>query len=93
VNAGDPVYGSALRYLDSGAAAVLAVGMRGVSGHAVIGVDRIAGQLSCPQLPARLISDARSLLGSRRAAQRTYCLGGETAGAAVRVWMQGYPGM
>jgi hypothetical protein len=90
VQAGDPTFGSALRYLDSGAATVLAVGTCGVSGHAVIGADRVAGRLSWPELPAQVIKDARSMLGSHRAMYRTYCPGG-TGGADVQVWMQSHP--
>jgi xanthine dehydrogenase accessory factor len=93
VRAGDPMFGSALRYLDSGAATVLAIGIRGVSGHVVIGPDRVAGRLSWPELPARLIEDARCMLGSRRAAHRICCLGGETGYADAQVWMQHYPGV
>jgi xanthine dehydrogenase accessory factor len=93
VRAGDPMFGSALRYLDSGTATVLVIGTGGVSGHAVIGADRVAGRLSRPGLPAHLIADARSLLGSRRAVHRTYRLAGETASADVRVWMQSHPAL
>jgi xanthine dehydrogenase accessory factor len=92
VRAGDPMFSSALRYLGNGAATVLAIGTRGVSGHAVIGADRVAGGLSWPELPAQVIDDARSMLGSRRAVRRTYCLGGETGSAGVQVWMQSHPG-
>ena len=91
VRAGDPMFGGALRYLDSGAATVLAIGTCGVSGHAVIGADRVAGRLSRPELPAQMIGDARSMLGSRRTARRTYCLGGETGDADVQVLMQSHP--
>jgi xanthine dehydrogenase accessory factor len=92
VRAGDPAFGSALRYLDSGAATVLAVGTRSVSGHAVIGADRVAGRLSWPELPAQVITDARSMLGSHLAVRRTYRPGGGTGGAGVQVWMQSHPG-
>ena len=64
VRAGDPMFGSALRYLDNGAATVLVTGTCGISGHAVIGADRVAGRLSWPELPAQVVDDARSMLGS-----------------------------
>ena len=88
---GDPMFDSALRYLDSGAATVLVLGTRGVSGHAVIGADRVAGRLSWPELPAQVIQDARSMLGSRRAAHTTYYLDGETGSTHGQVWMQSHP--
>ena len=91
VRAGDPMFGGALRHLDSGAATVLAIGTCGVSGHAVIGAHCVAGRLSWPELPAQVIHDARSMLGSRRTVRTTYCLGGETGNADVQVWMQSYP--
>jgi len=91
VRAGDPAFGSALRYLDSGAAAVLAIGTCGVSGHAVIGADRVAGRLSGPELPAQVIKDARFMLDSRHAVHRTYCPVGGTGSAGVQVWMQSHP--
>jgi xanthine/CO dehydrogenase XdhC/CoxF family maturation factor len=92
VRAGDAAFGSALRYLDSGAATVLAIGTRGVSGHAVIGADRVAGRLSRPELAARIITDARSMLGSRRAVHTIYHMDGETGSTRVQVWLQSYPG-
>ena len=92
VRADGPAFGSVLRYLHSGAATVLALGTCGVSGHAVIGADRVAGRLSWPELPALVIKDARSMLGSRRTVRRTYRPGGETGGAGVQVWMQSHPG-
>src|SRR5262249_25442415 len=85
--AGGPGVGSALRYLDSGAATVPVTGTCGISGHAVIGADRVAGRLSGPEWPARVVDDARSMLGSGRTVHRTYCLGG----VGVQVWMQSYP--
>jgi XdhC and CoxI family len=91
VRAGDPMFDSALRYLDSGAAIVLVIGTCGVSGHVVIGPDRVAGRLSCPKLPTQLLQDARGMLGSRRAAHRTYRLGGETGSVGIQVWMQSHP--
>lgn len=48
-----PMFGNALRYLDSGAATALAIGTCGVSGHAVIGADGVAGWFRRPELPAR----------------------------------------
>jgi xanthine dehydrogenase accessory factor len=90
VRAGDPMFGSALRYLDSGAATVLVTGTCGVSGHAVIGADRIVGRLSQPELPAQVIDDARSMLGSGRTVNRTYCLGSDGRNVGVQVWMQSY---
>jgi xanthine/CO dehydrogenase XdhC/CoxF family maturation factor len=92
VRAGDPMFGGVLRYLDSGAATVLVIGTCGVSGHAVIGADRLAGRLGRPELPAQVIKDARFMLGSRRAVHRTYCAGGETGRARVQVWMQSHRG-
>jgi xanthine dehydrogenase accessory factor len=92
VRAGDPMFGGALRYLDSGAATVLALGTSGVSGHAVIGADRLAGRLGRLELSAQVIKDARSMLGSRCAVHRTYGLGGETGRAHVQIWMQSHPG-
>jgi len=86
------VFGNALRYLDSGAATVLAIGTCGVSGHAVIGADGVAGRLSRPELPAQIITDARSMFGSRRAVHTTYRLDGETGSTRVQVWMQSHPG-
>ena len=85
------MFGSALRYLDSGTATVLVTGIRGIPGHAVIGADRVAGRLSWPELPAQVIDDARSMLGSGRTAHRTYCLGSDGPSAGVQVWMQSYP--
>ena len=91
VGSGDPMFSSALRYLDSRAATVLAVGTRGVSGHAVIGADRVAGQLSLPELPAQVITDARSMLSCHLAVRKTYRLGDEPGGVGVQVWMQSHP--
>jgi len=53
----------------------------------VIGADRVAGRLSWPELPAQIVADARSMLGSRRAVHRTYRLGTDE----VQVWMQSNP--
>ena len=92
VPAGDPMFGTALRYLDSGTATVLAIGTCGVSRHAVIGPDRVVGRLSRPELPAQIITDARSMLGSRRAVHTAYRLDGETGSSRVQVWMQSHPG-
>lgn len=92
VPAGDPLFGNALRHLDSGAATVLAIGTCGVSGHAVIGADRVVGRLSRPELPAQIITDARSMLGSHRAVHTTYRLGRERGGTRVQIWMQSHPG-
>jgi xanthine dehydrogenase accessory factor len=91
VRAGDPMFGSALRYLDSGAETVLVTGIRGISGHAVIGANRVAGRLGRPELPAQVIDDARSMLGSGRTVQRTYRAGADGPSAGVQVWMQSYP--
>jgi hypothetical protein len=91
VRAGDPTFGSALRFLDSGAATVLVTGTCGISGHAVIGADRVAGRLSWPELPAQVVDDARSMLGSGRTVHRTYWLGRGGRDAGVQVWMQSYP--
>ena len=44
VRTGDPMFGNVLRYLDSGAATVLVVGTCGISGHAVIGADRVVSR-------------------------------------------------
>ncbi len=89
------MFGSALRYLDSGAATVLAIGICGVSGHVVIGADRVAGRLSWPELPAQFLQDARCILDShsRRSAHRICCRGGGTGHADVQIWMQHHPGV
>lgn len=60
--------------------------------HAVIGADRAAGRLSRPDLPAQIITDARSMLGSRRAVHQTYRLDSGTGVTSVRIWMQSHPG-
>jgi hypothetical protein len=91
VQAGDPVFASALRHLDSGAATVTVTGTRGISGYAVIGAHRVTGHLGWPELPSPLVEDARSMLGSCRTACRTYGPHGERNGAALQVWMQSYP--
>jgi hypothetical protein len=92
VPAGDRLFGHALRYLDSGAATVLAIGTCGVSGHAVISADRVVGRLGRPELPAQIITGARSMLGSHRAVHTTYRLGRESGGTRVQIWMQSQPG-
>lgn len=91
VSASDPAFGSALCYLDSGAATVLVTGTCGVSGHAVIGPDRITGRLSWPGLPAPVINDARSMLGRCHTARRTYYLDGQRPRVSIQVWMQSHP--
>ncbi len=47
--------GAMLRYLDSGAAAVLIIGTCGAAGSAVVGADRAAGQPGRPSLPSAVI--------------------------------------
>ena len=91
VHAGDPVFARALRCLGSGAATVAVIGTRRISGYAVIGADRVTGYLGWPELPSPLVEDARSMLGSCRMVRRTYGPDGERSGAAIQVWMQGYP--
>lgn len=91
VDAADPAFGAMLRYLDNGTAAVLIIGTRGATGSAVVGEGHVAGPASRPGLPPAVIQDARSLLGRRRTASRTYGPGGEKGGTAIRVWMQSYP--
>jgi hypothetical protein len=90
VPADDPLFGNALCYLDSGAATVLAIGTCGVSGHAVIGADRVVGRLSRPELPAQIITGARSMLGSRRAVHTTYRLDRKSGGTRVQIWLQSH---
>jgi xanthine/CO dehydrogenase XdhC/CoxF family maturation factor len=90
VRAGDPVFASMLRYLDSGAPAVLVIATQGMAGYAVVGADRAVGLPGRPGLPPPVIQDARSMLGRRRTVSRIYCLaGGRWQG--VRVWMGSYP--
>jgi xanthine dehydrogenase accessory factor len=91
VDAADPAFGAMLRYLDSGAAAVLIIGTRGVAECAVVGADRVVGQPDRPSLPSPVIQDARHMLGCHRTASRTYRPGGEKAGTGIRVWMASYP--
>jgi len=50
-----------------------------------------AGRLSWPELPAQVVDDARSMLGSGRTVHRTYCPGSDGRTAGVQVWMQSYP--
>ena len=66
-------------------------GIGGISGHVVIGADRVVGRLRSPELPAQVIDDARSMLGSGRTVHRTYCLRRDGRSAGVQVWMQAYP--
>lgn len=91
VPAGDPAFGGALRHLDSGAAAVMVIGTRGLSGYAVIGADRITADPSWPQLPPAVIEDARAMLGSRHTVRRTYRSGGDQGCTGIEVWMQSHP--
>jgi xanthine/CO dehydrogenase XdhC/CoxF family maturation factor len=91
VRGGDPTFASVLRYLDSGAAAVLIIGTRSAAVCAVVGADRVAGQLGRPALPIPVIDDARRMLGCRRTISRTYRLSGEKSGTGIRVWMMSYP--
>jgi xanthine dehydrogenase accessory factor len=91
MDAADSASAAMLRYLDSGAAAVLIIGTRGAAGAAVIGADHVAGQPGRPALPPAAIQDARSLLGRRHTAPRTYGPGGEKDGTGIRVWMASYP--
>ena len=91
VRAGDPTFASMLRYLDSGAPAVLIIATRGTTGYAVVGADRVIGQPDRPGLPPPVIEDARSMLGRRHTVSRTYRPTGEEDGKNIRVWMGSYP--
>ena len=91
VPAGDPAFGDALRYLDSGAATVVVIGTRGISGHAVIGTDRITGRLNVPELLPSLLNDARSMLGRRCTVRRTYHLDRQRPQASIQVWIRSHP--
>jgi xanthine dehydrogenase accessory factor len=91
VQAGDPVFARALRCLGSGAATVAVIGTRRISGYAVIGADHVTGYLGWPELQSPLVEDARSMLGSCHMVRRTYGPDGQRIGAAIQVWMQGYP--
>ena len=84
-------FASALRHLDSGTAVVLVIGICGRAGYAVVGADRVTGQPGCSGLPPAVIQDARSMLGSRQTACRTYSPGGNTNGPGTRIWMASYP--
>lgn len=91
VQAGDPDVARALRYLDSGEATVLVIGTGCTPGYAVVGARRVIGRLSWPELPAAIIADARSLLGTPRTAHKNYGHHGERGGTSVHLWMQSYP--
>lgn len=91
VRGADPAFASVLRYLDSGAAAVLIIGTRGTAGCAVVGADRVVGQLGRCALPAPVLQDARRMLGCRRTMCRTYRRSGGKSGTGIRVWMRSYP--
>jgi hypothetical protein len=91
VQAGDPVFARALRYLDSGEATVLVIGACGSPGYAIVGADRLVGRLGWPELPATVIADARSLLGTPGTVHRSYGRHGERDGTDAEVWMQSYP--
>lgn len=91
VDAADPASGAMLRYLDSGAATVLIIGTCGAAGSAVVGADHVIGQPGRSALPEAVIQDARSLLGHRHTAPRTYSPGGDKDGTSIRVWMASYP--
>ena len=91
VRAGDPTFASMLRYLDSGAPAVLIIATRGTTGYAVVGADRVIGPSDRPGLPPPVIEDARSMLGRRHTVSRTYRPTGEEDGKNIRVWMGSYP--
>jgi len=91
VQAGDPVFSNALRHLDSGDAAVIIIGTRGASGYAEVGPAHVAGSLGWPELPSPIIEDARSMLGTRQTAWRTYGPRGEKGLTGSQVWMQSHP--
>jgi xanthine dehydrogenase accessory factor len=93
VQAGDAAFGNALRHLDSGDAHVVVIGTRGLTGCAVVGQARTAGNLGWPDLPPPVIDDARSLLETHQTAWRSYGPGGDRGGTATQVWMQPYPRM
>jgi hypothetical protein len=88
--AADPAPAAALRHLDSGTAAVLIIGTRGVAGYAVVGADRVTGRPGRSSLPPAVIHDARRMLGSRQTACRIYDRG-QPNSTGIRVWMTSYP--
>lgn len=88
VRAGDPGFANMLRYLDSGAPAVLIIATWGITGYAVVGADRVLGPSGRRGLPPPVIEDARSMLGRRHTVSRIYR---PTGGKSIRVWMGSYP--
>lgn len=91
VRPGDPWFASMLRYLDSGAPAVLIIATQGIAGYAVVGADRTIGPPGRPGLPPPVIQDARCMLGRRRTVSRIYRPTGGDSGKSIRVWMGSYP--
>jgi xanthine dehydrogenase accessory factor len=92
VAAGDRWFERMLRYLDRGGPAVVLIGIRGVSGCAAIGPDRVAGRLSWAELPQSVIVDARRMLGRPSYARKNYGLGGEWGRNGAEVWMESHLG-
>ena len=90
VAAGDRWLDDMLRYLDGQAEAVV-IGTRGVSGCAAVGPDRVAGRLSCAELPRLIVQDARRMLTSCGDARKSYGHSGESGRTDVEVWMQSQP--
>ena len=91
VTAPDPCFGRMLRYLDSGDPLVVLMGIRGVSGCAAVGPDRVAGRLSWAELPQCVIVDARRMLGHFSYARKHYGRGGERGCDDAELWMQSHP--
>lgn len=91
VTAPDPCFGRMLRYLDSGDPLVVLMGIRGVSGCAAVGPDRVAGRLSWAELPQCVIADARRMLGHLSYARKHYRRGGERGRDDAEVWMESHP--
>ena len=91
VQAPDTAFGNVLRQLDSADARVVIIGAHRASGYAVVGPASTAGSLGWPELPPPVIEDARSMLGTRQTAWRTYGPRGERDGTGTLVWMQSYP--
>ena len=92
VTAGDRWFECMLRYLASGGPAVVLIGIRGVSGCAEIGPDRVAGWLSWAELPQSVIVDACRMLGHPSYARKHYGLGGEWGRNGAEVWMESHLG-
>jgi hypothetical protein len=91
VAAADHGFDDVLRCLDSQADAVAVIGIRGVSGCAVVGPDQVAGGLGWAELPWPIVQDARRMLKSCGHARKSYGRDGEKGRADVEVWMQSQP--